>query len=92
MGTKYRNYRLLCLLVQGIPCLIPRHLSLIQKIGVQRKVERRKQARGHFSFLICPSHGILHFIISQVHFVLALIQNTKRLRRRQGCPLYMRST
>ena len=49
MGTKYRNYRLLCLLVQGIPCLIPRHLSLIENFCAK---EGGKEETGKTSLLL----------------------------------------
>ena len=90
MGNKCWTYTFVCK-YRVSPALYP-DISLLLKVFMQLKLGRRKRLTRHFSFLISPSHGLLHFIIiSHLHFALALMQKTKRLKRRQGCYLYMRS-
>lgn len=49
MGTKYRNYTLLCLLVQGNPCLIPGHLSPVENLCAK---EGGKETMGKMLLLL----------------------------------------
>ena len=88
MGTKYRNYRLLCLLVQGIPCLIPWHLSLIENLCAK---EGGKEETGKTSLLLSYL-SFLWYIALHHHssaFRACLDTKYKAPEQEAGvCPLY----